>query len=188
MEPLTGHTVSTSQIHSGQRISLRVDEFSLGDRAAVTKEIVEHPGSVVILPITESGELVLIKQWRQAAGRVLLEAPSGTREPGEEPLETAGRELREESGFRAGSMTPLGGSWVAPGYSTEFTHAFLARNLTRDPLPQDMGEDIHTVTVPLAEVPDLIRSGELQDQMTIAIYCMAFHVYGDVAMQPIQAG
>ena len=156
-----------------------MDEFSLGERPVVAKDIIEHPGSVVILPLTSEDEAVLVRQWRQAAGQILLEAPSGTREPGEDPLVTAHRELREESGFRAGSMTPLGGSWVAPGYSTEFTHAFLARNLTSDPLPQDASEDIHTVMVPLADVPRLIRDGELRDQMTIAIYYMAMHVFGN---------
>lgn len=154
-----------------------MDEFTLGDRAPVSKEVVEHPGSVVILPLTSDGQAVFVRQWRQAAGRVLLEAPSGTREPGEDPQVTAHRELREETGLRASSMAAIGGSWVAPGYSTEFTHAFIARNLTPDPLPQDEGEDIHTMTVPLDSVPALVRSGELQDQMTIAVYYLAMHVF-----------
>ncbi len=175
MEPLTGHTVSSRILHRGQRISLRVDEFTLGSRSPVAKEIVEHPGSVVIFPVTEDDRVLLVRQWRQAAGRILVEAPSGTREPGEDPLTTAHRELREETGFSAGSMTELGGSWVAPGYSTEFTHAYLARNLTENPLPQDESEDIHTVAVPISSVPNLIRDGELQDQMTIAIYHIALH-------------
>lgn len=160
-----------------------MDDFRLGSRPVVEKEIVEHPGSVVMLPLTDDGQLVLIRQWRQAAGKVLLEAPSGTREPGEEPIVTAHRELREESGFRAGSMVPLGGSWVAPGYSNEFTYAFIARNLTPDPLPQDAGEDIHVTMVPVNDVPRLIRDGELQDQMTIAIYYMALHVFAEEAKQ-----
>lgn len=143
----------------------------------MAKEIVEHPGSVIILPVTDSNEIVLVKQWRQAAAKVLLEAASGTREPGEDPLSTAKRELREETGFSAEEFSELGGSWVAPGYSTEFTHAYLARNLTRNPLPQDESEDIHTTMVSIDEVPGLIRSGQLQDQMTIAVYYMAMHVF-----------
>ncbi len=177
MEPLTGNTISSTRVQEGQRISLRVDEFALGDRRPVSKEIVDHPGSVVILPVTEDGNALLVKQWRQAAGKVLLEAPSGTREPGEDPLTTARRELREEAGVSAGEMTPLGGMWVAPGYSTEFTHGYLARNLSENPLPQDEGEDIHTVEVPLSKVPALIRDGELQDQMTIAVLYTAMHVF-----------
>ncbi len=165
-------------MHRGTRVSLRVDEFALGDRAPVKKEIIEHPGSVVILPFVSDDEVLLIKQWRQATGGIVIEAPSGTREPGENPLVTAHRELREEAGVRAGSMTSLGGSWVAPGYSTEFTHAFLGRDLTKDPLPQDAGEDIHTVAVPVSSIPGMIRDGELQDQMTIAVFFMAMHVFG----------
>lgn len=176
---MIANTLSTQHVHHGQRISLRVDEFRLGEKPKVSKEIVEHPGSVVILPLTDDGDVVLVRQWRQAAGQVLLEAPSGTREPGEEPMVTAHRELREEAGFSAGTMTSLGGSWVAPGYSTEFTHAYLARNLTHDPLPQDNSEDILISNVPLADVPDLIRNGELQDQMTIAIYYLALHVFSN---------
>lgn len=183
LEPLIGHTLASREVHRGQRISLRIDEFRLGDRPMVTKEIIEHPGSVVILPITADGRIVLVKQWRQAAGKVLLEAPCGTREPGEDPLVTAHRELREETGFRASSMTPLGGSWVAPGYSGEFTHAFIAHNLTLDPLPQDTGEDIHTVMTPIAEFPRMIRDGEMQDQITIAVYYMAMHVFNQETMQ-----
>ena len=176
MEPLTGNTISSTRIHEGQRISRRVDEFTISDRAPVTKEIIEHPGSVVILPVTSDRRVVLVRQWRQAAGRILLEAPSGTRERGEDPSATAHRELREEAGFEAGSMKQLGGMWVAPGYSEEFTHAFLAEDLRENPLPQDAGEDIHTVFVPFDHVPELIRTGELQDQMTIAVYYTASSV------------
>ena len=183
MEPLTGHTISSRSVHSGERISLKIDEFTLGDRPPVTKEIIEHPGSVVMLPVTEDGDLLLIKQWRQAAGKVLMEAPSGTREAGEDPLVTAHRELREEAGVRAEEMASLGGMWVAPGYSSEFTHASLATKLTSDPLPQDAGEDIHTVSVSVAEVPELIRAQELQDQMTIAVYYMAMHIFQENGFQ-----
>ena len=186
MEPLTGHILSSKRVHEGRRISLRIDEFQLPGRPAVTKEIIEHPGSVVILPVTDHGTAVLIRQWRIAPGEVLIEAPSGTREPGEDPAATAARELREEAGLRAGSLAPLGGSWVAPGYSTEFTYAFLATNLTRDPLPQDDGEDIHTVEVPLGDIPRMIRDGELLDQMTIAVFYAAMHVFEtDAAKTPL---
>lgn len=155
----------------------------LGDRPPIPKEIIDHPGSVVILPINDDGHIVLVRQWRQAADQVLLEAPSGTREPGEDPVTTAHRELREETGFSADSLTELTGSWVAPGYSTEFTHAYVARDLHENPLPQDAGEDIHTVVVPADSVPDKIRSGELQDQMTIATYYMAKHVFDNESVQ-----
>ena len=178
MEPLTGKTVTSTRIHDGERISLRVDEFTLGDRPAVSKEIVEHPGSVVILPVTSDDHVILVRQWRQPAGQILLEAPSGTREPGEDPMVTAHRELREETGFAAESMSSLGGMWVAPGYSAEYTHAFLASDLHESPLPQDAGEDIHVQKLPLASIPEMIRNGDLQDQMTVATFYAASHLLG----------
>ncbi len=177
MEPLTGHTISSRRIHEGDRISLRIDEFQLGHKPVVVKEIVEQPGGVTIIPVTDRGTLLLIKQWRQTVGGMLLEAPAGTLEPGEDPRDCAHRELREEAGVRAGTMTALGGSWVTPGYSDEFNWGFLAKDLTPDPLPQDDGEDIHTVEVEIDAVPDMIRSGELQDQMTIAVFYAAMHVF-----------
>lgn len=143
----------------------------------MTKEIVDHPGGVTIFPVTDHGTALLVRQWRQPVGDVLLEAPAGTLEPGEDPADCAHRELREEAGVRAGKLTSLGGSWVAPGYSTEFNWGFLASNLTEDPLQQDDSEDIHTVEVKIEDIPRMIREGELQDQMTIAAYLAAAHVF-----------
>lgn len=183
MEPLSAHTISSRRVHEGRRISLRIDEFRLGGKPPVIKEIVEHPGSVVILPVTDRGTALLIRQWRQAASAVLLECPSGTREPGEPPEVCANRELREEVGVRAERLTPIGSSWVAPGYSAEYTYAFLATGLTPDPLPQDDGEDIHTVEVPLEDIPRMIRSGDLQDQMTIAAFYSAMYVFKNETAQ-----
>lgn len=177
MEPLSAHTISSRRVHEGRRISLRIDEFQLGAKPPAVKEIIEHPGGVVILPLTDHGTVLLIRQWRQAAGAVLLECPSGTREPGESPEVSAHRELREEAGVRASRLTPLGGTWVAPGYSSEFTYGFLATGLTPDPLPQDDGEDIHVVEVPVDDIPGLVRTGELQDQMTIAVFFTAMYLF-----------
>ena len=177
LEPLSAQTISSKRVHEGRRISLRIDEFRLGDKPPAVKEIIEHPGGVVILPVTDHGTVLLIRQWRQAAHSILLECPSGTREPGEPPEVSAHRELREEAGVRAERLIPLGGNWVAPGYSSEFTYGFLATGLTPDPLPQDDGEDIHVVEVPVEDIPQMIRTGELQDQMTIAVYYAAMYVF-----------
>jgi ADP-ribose pyrophosphatase len=176
-DPLTGKTIETRRIYDGDRISLRKDVFRLGDKPAVSKEIIDHPGSVVLVPVTTSGTILFIRQWRQPAGRVILELPSGTREPGEDHAETARRELREETGYSAQHFTYLGASWVAPGYSTEYTHAYLATGLRHDPLPQDDGEDIHVAEVKIADVLRLVKTGELEDQMSIAAYYVAAHLF-----------
>ncbi len=179
MDPQIPSTLASRRIHDGKRISLRLDTVQIGDRPVVEREIVEHPGSVVIVPVTDKETVLLIRQWRQPAGEVILEAPAGTLDSGEDAESTALRELREEAGVSAGRLISMGGSWVAPGYSTEYTYAYLATDLRDDPLPQDDGEDIHVVETPLAQVPELIRSGQLRDQMSIAALCMGLYLYRD---------
>jgi ADP-ribose pyrophosphatase len=134
---------------------------------------------VVLIPINAAGKVLLIRQFRQSAARILLEAPAGTREPGESPEATARRELQEEVGYKAGKLIPIGGSWVAPGYSTEYCHAFIAMQLEPDPTPADEGEDIVVAEFDFSDVHRLIVEGELEDQMTIAALLSAQHVYMD---------
>jgi len=100
-------------------------------------------------------------------------------EPGENPESTARRELREEIGYSAGKLIPIGGSWVAPGYSTEYSYTYIATELEPDPLPADESEDIVVIEIELGDVHRLIIEGELEDQMTIAALLTAQHVYAD---------
>ena len=163
--------------YEGDRISLRVETARFDDGPKFDREIVEHPGSVVLVPITDAGTVLLIRQFRQAAGKVLLEASAGTIEPGEAPEVTALRELREEVGQRAGKLFLLGGSWVAPGYSTEYSYMFIASELEVAPLPSDDGEDISVEEVEFDDLHRLIAEGEIEDQMSIAALLSAQHVY-----------
>jgi ADP-ribose pyrophosphatase len=98
----------------------------------------------------------------------LLELPAGTLEPGEDPLETAARECREEIGMAPGQLDRLGGVFLAPGYSTEFLHFFLATDLQSSPLDPDEDEDLQVVTVSLDEAIDAIDQGQIQDAKTLA--------------------
>ena len=179
MRPKRPTTVSISRKYEGNRISLRVDTARYGDGPEFDREIIEHPGSVVLIPVTATGKVLLIRQFRQSVEKVLLEAPAGTREPGESPEATARRELREEVGYKAGKLIPIGGSWVAPGYSTEYSHAFIATELEPDPLPADEGEDIVVEEFDFSDIHRLIIEGELEDQMSIAALLSAQHVYMD---------
>ena len=154
--------------YEGDRISLRVDTARSDDGPKFDREIVEHPGSVVLVPITDAGTVLLIRQFRQAAGKVLLEASAGTIEPGEAPEVTALRELREEVGQRARKLFLVGGSWVAPGYSTEYSYMFIASELEVAPLPSDDGEDISVEEIELEDLKSLIDEGEIENQMSIA--------------------
>lgn len=171
--------MSVSRKYEGSRISLRVDTARFDDGPEFDREIVEHPGSVVLIPITPTGKVLLIRQFRQSAEKVLLEAPAGTREPGEDPELTARRELQEEVGYKTGKLIPIGGSWVAPGYSTEYSHAYIATELEPDPLPADDGEDIVVEEFAFSDIKQLIIEGELEDQMSIAALLTAQHVYMD---------
>ncbi len=148
----------------------------MGGNPEVEREIVEHIGSVVLVPLTGRGTVLLVRQWRQPAGKVLLEAPAGTLEPGEKPEACAQRELQEETGHRARKLTPLPGFWVAPGWCTEYMHAFLATGLSAASLPQDDDEDVHVEETVLNQVQDLIRSGEIQDAKSIAALLSAMYL------------
>src|SRR5688500_12755627 len=117
--PSMEERLSTEQAFRGKLIGVRVDRVRLPDGRETTREVVEHPGAVAILPVTEAGELVLIRQYRYAAGRTLLEVPAGTREPDEPAEETAVRELREETGLAAGVIELLVRFFVSPGWCTE---------------------------------------------------------------------
>ena len=179
MRPKRPTTVAVNRKYEGNRISLRVDTARFENGPEFDREIVEHPGSVVLIPITDDGKVLLIRQYRQAAERFLLEASAGTREAGESPEVTAHRELQEEVGYRAGKLIPIGGSWVAPGYSSEYSHIYIATELELAPLPSDDGEDIVVEEIDFEDLHRLITSGELEDQMSIAALLSAKHVFAE---------
>lgn len=179
MRPKRPTTVAVNRKYEGNRISLRVDTARFEDGPEFDREMVEHPGSVVLIPITDDGKVLLIRQYRQAAERFVLEASAGTRESGESPEVTAHRELQEEVGYKAGKLIPIGGSWVAPGYSTEYSYMYIATDLELAPLPSDDGEDIVVEEFEFKDLHRLISTGELEDQMSIAALLSAQHVYSE---------
>ena len=169
---LVPKTISTSRVYEGQIINLRLDTLQIDNSNTATREIVEHRGAVVILPVTPNRTVLLVRQWRQAAGKILLEAPAGTIEPGEIPELTAQRELQEEVGYSATNLRALGAFYTAPGFCNEFIHAYVATELPRSILPQDADEDVHVEETALADVPSLISSGAIVDAKTIAASLM----------------
>src|SRR5262245_51445753 len=122
--------ISSRDIFEGRVLSLRVDEIEVRPGLNVSREVVLHPGAVVMLPIDAEGRVLWVKQYRYAAGQALLELPAGTLEKGESPEETARRELTEEVGFAAAQWEKLGGFYSAPGFCQEYLHAFVATELT----------------------------------------------------------
>ena len=130
------------------------------------KQIVEHPGSVAVVAVDRHERVVLVKQWRQPPRKELLELPAGVREQGESPLETAQRELREETGLHGGDWVEVAAFFTSPGYSDEKLHLFVAKDLERGEPSPEGSEDIEVVRVPLAELDRLIA--ECEDAKTLA--------------------
>ena len=132
-----------------------------------TRYVIRHPGGVGILPILPGGELLLVKQFRIAVGRFIYEIPAGMKEPGEEPLLTAQRELKEETGYTAGKWTPYPAFYASPGYLDEKLTLFLAEDLTPGESALEDGENLSLVSVPLERALKMIDSGEIEDGKTV---------------------
>lgn len=159
--------ISSETVFDGRLVRVRVDRVELPSGRLGTREVVEHPGAVAILPVLEDGRLVLVRQYRYAVDRVLLEVPAGTREPGEDPRETAIRELREEVGLVAASVEPLVRFLISPGWCNEELIAYRATGLRDVGAAPEMDEDLEIVRVTPEEVPGLLAAGEIGDAKTI---------------------
>lgn len=153
------------RVFDGAVVSVRVDELDAG-RGPRSCEIVEHRGAVAAVPLLPDGRVVLVRQYRHAAGAALLEIPAGTLEPGEDAEAALQRELAEEIKMRAGEMRHLVSFLPSPGFLTELVHLFLARNLAPHPRCAEE-EDIETVHLPLPEAQAMVRRGEIRDAKSI---------------------
>ena len=152
-------TTGTNRAFDGRLLHVRVDEVRLPSGAASVREVVEHPGATVILPVTVTREVLLIRQYRHVFGRYLLELPAGLIDPGEDVVETAARELIEETGHVASSLRYLTTVLPSPGYAQERTALVLATGCTPVPHIADADEPIDVVTMPLAALGDLLTPG-----------------------------
>jgi len=171
--------VSSETVLRGHPFDVTTDTLRLHDGTEVSRSIVQHPGAVALVALDEQGRWLLVRQYRHPARRWLLEIPAGTREPGEEPAVTAARELREETGFAAQHLEHLGGSWMAPGFCTEFIDFYLATGLTADPLPADDDEMLsEPVPLTLEAMYEAISRGEIVDAKTMVAMTL---VRGQVA-------
>ena len=168
--------IGTEEIFKGKIVHLRVDTVRMPDGSESKREIVGHKGAVCIVPVQEDGTVLMIRQFRLAAGKVLFEIPAGTREEGEEPDACAARELEEETGYTAANLRPLFAAYLAPGYSTELIYAYLATGLTKTHTHTDADENVELVPIPLAELERRVLAGELQDAKTIAAVLTAARI------------
>lgn len=158
--------ISSKQIFDGKIVKLFVDEVELPNGQIATREIVRHPGAVCVVPLTNEGEVVMVKQFRYPFDKVLLEIPAGKLEAGEDPLEAVKRELEEESGAVAGKIDHLGELYTTVAIFDEIIQVYLARDLTFKDAHPDEDEFIETTKIQLDTLIDMIMKGEIRDAKT----------------------
>jgi ADP-ribose pyrophosphatase len=136
--------------------------------AEVTRSVIRHPGAVLIIPVLDDGRLVMIRNWRVALEQAIWEFPAGTLEPGEQPLVSAGRELSEETGYTAESLTVLGSFYTSPGFADERMHVFVATGLSPGPQRLEPHEEIVVESRSWHELSTMVTDGTLVDGKSIA--------------------
>jgi ADP-ribose pyrophosphatase len=139
-------------------------------------EFVRHPGAAVILPLLDDGRLCLLRSYRPAIRQTMIELPAGTLERGEDPAETARRELAEETGYRAGRIEHMISFYSSPGIFDEHMHLYLAQDLTPGPMSLDPGEQIEPLLCSWEEAFAMIRSGEIRDAKTLTGLLYGWHI------------
>jgi ADP-ribose pyrophosphatase len=167
--------VGTRTVHRGHYLEVRVDEILTPEGRRSSRDIVGHPGAVAIVALDAEGRLLMVRQFRLAAGRTLLEIPAGTLDRAvdgslEDPDLAARRELEEETGARASSWEHLGAFWTAPGFATELMHLYLARDLVpahEARLGPDDDERLELEHVPWREAVGMVERGEIADAKSL---------------------
>jgi ADP-ribose pyrophosphatase len=161
-------TLSSRLVYQGRVVRLRVDAVRRPGGRETTREIVERDDCVAVVALDADGNLLLVRQFRKAVGKELLEIPAGGIDPGESPEEAVKREMREETGYLPRKVEPLGGFYSAPGYATEYLYLYLATDLIPSQLFAEDTEGISLVRVAPEEIPELISSGGICDAKSIA--------------------
>jgi ADP-ribose pyrophosphatase len=165
IEPEVG--ISKEVVYDGKLFKVVREVVRLPDGRERPREIVVHPGAVALVPVDQEGRVVLVRQYRRAADRVLLEIPAGTREPDEDAEACALRELREETGLQAGHIERLGGFYSAPGFCTEFLDCYLLTDLKDNPASGDEDENIEIERLTADEALEAILGGQICDAKSI---------------------
>ena len=166
-------TVSSEIIYKGRILNLRKDIVEACSGKAAEREIVEHDGGVTLAAITADGKMVMVKQFRKAAGKAVLEAPAGKREKGEDPRATAARELKEETGYTAAAYELLTKFYASVGYSEEVIYIYLCTGLTPGATEFDENEALDVLEYDLDELYEMAACGELEDSKTIIAVLLA---------------
>jgi ADP-ribose pyrophosphatase len=165
--------IKSETLLQGRTFKIRRDYLKTPSGSETRLEIIEHGGSVVLIPIDDEGNLLFVRQYRHAVGKDLLELPAGTRD-GDEPFEEcAAREIREETGMEAGKLQKVGEFYLAPGYSSEFMVVYLATGLKENPLEADDDEFLEVEKIPLKKALQMAERGEIPDAKSLAALLLA---------------
>lgn len=154
-------------IYKGRVITVNVDTVHLPNGTTVDLEIVRHPGASAMVPIKDDGTIVLVRQFRHAAGGYIYEIPAGKLYPGEDPKLCAARELEEEIGYRAAHLALLSSMLTAPGFTDEVIHIYKATGLSKTQQRLDQDEVLEVVELSLSEVMTMIQDGRIRDAKTM---------------------
>ena len=171
-------TLKSERIYDGRILNLRKDTVTV-ETGTSEREIVEHNGGAVIVPVTDDGKIVMVKQYRKAAERVMLEVPAGKIDPGEDHYTTAIRELREETGYTADNVRFLTKMYPSVGYSEEKLYIYMVTGLTPGETDPDENEAIDVVEIPLEEIHKDIMEGKIEDAKTICGIMMVKSIYDE---------
>lgn len=186
-DALREETASSERLYDGRVLRLRRDSVRLPDGRTAQREVVEHPGSVVILALEAGGMIPFVRQWRTPAERALLELPAGTLDAGEDPQVAAARELEEEVGLRPGRLERMHRFWISPGWATEYMHGYLARDCTRVPARPDEDELLFVERYTLEESMQLVREGEVEDAKSLLmLHALALRAIGSRGVRTIE--
>ena len=161
-------TLSSQLIYEGRAVKLRVDTVKMASGRETTREIVEHSDCVAVIAVDDNDNVLLVNQFRKPVDKELLEIPAGGIDPGEDPVTTVRREMREETGYLPRKVERLGGFYSTPGYCTEYLYLYLATDLIPSQLHAEDTESIRLVRVPIIQIPSLITSGSICDAKSIA--------------------
>jgi ADP-ribose pyrophosphatase len=164
----TEKTISSKTIFEGRAVRLRVDTVETPEGRETTREIVEHADCIAVIALDSNNNVLLVRQFRKPVEKELLEIPAGGIDPGEDAETAVIREMQEETGFKPQTLKRLGGFYSAPGWATEYLYLYLATDLIPRRMYAEDTEGIEVIPVPVADIPELVASGKIQDSKSVA--------------------
>ncbi len=161
-------TTGSKIVYRGNIMTVRRDEVMTDSGRKTIREVAEHADAIAVIAVDRDGNIILERQYRQAAGKELLEIPAGGIESGEDPAEATRREMQEETGLLPRQVKRIGGYYSAPGWATEYLYLFLATDLVPSQLTAEDTDEIKLETVPPGKITELIMSGAIEDSKSVA--------------------